>query len=164
MRCPPVLQPGPITMRPLVIPAIIALFSVVIIYLALQLRVSPPLIVGASMQPRSFPIFLMVINLLLVVIMVWQNLKNPPAPVKMEGPTTWISIGLFALFYLLTVYADFFIAIAAVVFLLSVSWGERRLHVAGLVALTVPLTLFLVFDEVLKIRFPRGLITNWYYG
>lgn len=151
-------------MRPLVIPAIIALFSVVIIYLALQLRVSPPLIVGASMQPRSFPIFLMVINLLLVVIMVWQNLKNPPAPVKMEGPTTWISIGLFALFYLLTVYADFFIAIAAVVFLLSVSWGERRLHVAGLVALTVPLTLFLVFDEVLKIRFPRGLITNWYYG
>ena len=151
-------------MRPLVIPAIIALFSVVIIYLALQLRVSPPLIVGASMQPRSFPIFLMVINLLLVVIMVWQNLRNPPAPVKMESPTTWISIGLFALFYLLTVYTDFFIAIAAVVFLLSVSWGERRLHVAGLVALTVPLTLFLVFDEVLKIRFPRGLITNWYYG
>ena len=151
-------------MRPLVIPAIIALFSVVIIYLALQLRVSPPLIVGASMQPRSFPIFLMVINLLLVVIMVWQNLRNPPASVKTEGPTTWISIGLFALFYLLTVYTDFFIAIAAVVFLLSVSWGERRLHVAGLVALTVPLTLFLVFDEVLKIRFPRGLITNWYYG
>ena len=151
-------------MRPLVIPGIIALFSVVIIYLALQLRTSPPLIVGASMQPRSFPIFLMVINLLLVGIMIWQNLKNPPEPVKMEGPTTWISIGLFALFYILTTYADFFIAISAVVFLLSVSWGERRLHVAGLVALTVPLTLFLIFDEVLKIRFPRGLITNWYYG
>ncbi|MDC3177518.1 tripartite tricarboxylate transporter TctB family protein [bacterium] len=151
-------------MRPLVIPGIIALFSAVIIYLALQLRTSPPLIVGASMQPRSFPIFLMVINLLLVGIMIWQNLKNPPEPVKMEGPTTWISIGLFALFYILTTYADFFIAIAAVVFLLSVSWGERRLLVAGLVALTVPLTLFLIFDEVLKIRFPRGLITNWYYG
>ena len=151
-------------MRPLVIPGIIALFSVVIIYLALQLRTSPPLIVGASMQPRSFPIFLMVINLLLVGIMIWQNLKNPPEPVKMEGPTTWISIGLFALFYILTTYADFFIAIAAVVFLPSVSWGERRPHVAGLVALTVPLTLFLIFDEVLKIRFPRGLITNWYYG
>ena len=151
-------------MRPLVIPGIIALFSVVIIYLALQLRTSPPLIVGASMQPRSFPIFLMVINLLLVGIMIWQNLTNPPEPVKMEGPTTWISIGLFALFYILTPYADFFMAIAAVLFLLSVSWGERRLHVAGLVALTVPLTLFLIFDEVLKIRFPRGLITNWYYG
>ena len=151
-------------MRPFVIPGIIALFSVVIIYLALQLRTSPPLIVGASMQPRSFPIFLMVINLLLVGIMIWQNLKNPPEPIKIEGPTTWISIGLFALFYILTTYADFFIAIAAVVFLLSVSWGERRLLVAGLVALTVPLTLFLIFDEVLKIRFPRGLITNWYYG
>ena len=106
----------------------------------------------------------MVINLLLVVIMVWQNSKNPPTPVKMEGPTTWISIRLFALFYVLTVYADFFIAIAAVIFLLSVR-GESAACMLPVLSVTVPLTLFLVFDEVLKIRFPaRGLITNWYYG
>ena len=55
-------------MRPLIVPGIIAAFSVVIIYLALQLKLSPPMIVGHSMQPRSFPIFLMVINLVLVGI------------------------------------------------------------------------------------------------
>ena len=42
-------------MRPLIVPGIIAAFSVVIIYLALQLKLSPPMIVGHSMQPRSFP-------------------------------------------------------------------------------------------------------------
>ena len=151
-------------MRPLIVPGIIAAFSVVIIYLALQLKLSPPMIVGHSMQPRSFPIFLMVINLVLVGILAWDCMRNPPKPIKLEGATTWISILLFAAFYVLTTYADFFIAIAVVMFLLCTSWGEKRFHIAALVSVTVPLTLFLLFDEVLKIRFPRGLITNWYYG
>lgn len=151
-------------MRPFIVPGIIALFSVIIIYLALQLKLSPAMIVGQSMQPRSFPIFLMVINLMLLGILVWQISQSPPKPVELEGPTTWISVGSFGLFYVLTVTTDFFIAISAVMFLLCYSWGERRLHVAGLVSITVPLSLFLLFDEVLRIRFPRGLITNWYYG
>ncbi|MEC8120894.1 MAG: tripartite tricarboxylate transporter TctB family protein [Pseudomonadota bacterium] len=151
-------------MRPLIVPGIIAAFSVVIIYLALQLKLSPPMIVGHSMQPRSFPIFLMVINLILVAILAWDCMRNPPKPIKLEGITTWVSISMFAAFYFLTTYADFFIAIAVVMFVLSTSWGEKRLHIAALVSVTVPLTLFLLFDEVLKIRFPRGLITNWYYG
>ncbi|MGB1105835.1 MAG: tripartite tricarboxylate transporter TctB family protein [Alphaproteobacteria bacterium] len=151
-------------MRPLIVPGILAAVSAVIIYMALQLKLSPPMIVGHSMQPRSFPIFLMVINLILIGILAWECFRSPPKPVEIEGATTWVSISLFAAFYFLTTYADFFIAIAVVMFILSTSWGERRLHVAALISVTVPLTLFLLFDEVLKIRFPRGLITNWYYG
>ena len=151
-------------MRPLIVPGILSVFSVVVIYLALQLKLSPPMIVGHSMQPRSFPIFLMVINLILIGILAWECKRNPPKPIELEGITTWISISVFAAFYFLTTYADFFIAIAVSMFILSTSWGERRLHVAALISVTVPLTLFLLFDEVLKIRFPRGLITNWYYG
>ena len=151
-------------MRPLIIPSILSVFSVVVIYLALQLKLSPPMIVGHSMQPRSFPIFLMVINLILIGILAWECKRNPPKPIELEGITTWISISVFAAFYFLTTYADFFMAIAVSMFILSTSWGEKRRHVAVLISVTVPLTLFLLFDEVLKIRFPRGLITNWYYG
>ena len=151
-------------MRPFIIPGFIAVFSLIIIYLALQLKTSPPMIVGHSMQPRVFPIFLMVINLGLVAILLWQNLRTPPKPVELEGLTTWVSVGSFGLFYVLTITTDFFIAIAVVMYLLCYSWGERRPLVAGSVALGFPLALFLLFDEVLKIRFPRGIITNWYYG
>ena len=79
-------------MRPLIIPGILAVFSVVVIYLALQLKLSPPMIVGHSMQPRSFPIFLMVINLILIGILAWECKRNPPKPIELEGITTWISI------------------------------------------------------------------------
>ena len=146
------------------VPGVIAAFSCAVIWASLQLETSPPIIVGHAMQPRAFPIFLMVINLVLVGILAWDCMRNPPKPIKLEGMTTWFSISLFADFYVLTTYAYFFIAIAVVMFLLCTSWGEKRYHIAALVSVTVPLTLFLLFDEVLKIRFPRGLITNWYYG
>jgi len=63
------------------VPLIIAAFSVVVIVLAMQLDKSPPMIVGDSMQPRSFPIFLMVLNLILVALLVMQLRKNPPAAI-----------------------------------------------------------------------------------
>mgnify|MGYP001233140018 CR=1 FL=1 len=151
-------------MRPFIVPGFIAFFSLIIIYLAMQFKTSPPMIVGHSMQPRSFPIFLMLINLILVAILLWQNLKTPSKPVEIEGMTTWISVGSFGLFYILTITTDFFIAIAFIMYVLCFSWGERRPIVAGSVSLGIPLALFMLFDEVLKIRFPRGIITNWYYG
>ena len=61
-------------------------------------------------------------------------------------------------------YVDMFVGIIVVMFLLCLLWGERRIWVAGLVAIVTPALIFLLFDEVLQIRFPRGLLTNWYYG
>ena len=56
------------------------------------------------------------------------------------------------------------IAIAVVMFAMCLLWGERRIYIAGTVALVTPFTIFLLFDKVLRVRFPRGLLTNWYYG
>ena len=71
---------------------------------------------------------------------------------------------MFGLFYLLTVYVDMLIAMAVAVFLMALLWGERRLPVALAVALVSPFAIFILFDLVLRVRFPRGLFTNWYYG
>lgn len=73
-------------------------------------------------------------------------------------------MALFGLFYLLTVYVDMLIAMAVAVFLMALLWGERRLPVALAVALVSPFAIFILFDLVLRVRFPRGLFTNWYYG
>jgi len=150
--------------RTYAVPLIIVIFSIVVIALALQLDKSPPMIVGDSMQPRSFPIFLMLLNLALVGVLVLQLRKNPPASIPLEPLPTWGSIALFGVFYVLTVTIDMFIAIAVVMLLMSWLWGERRWLVALLLAIVTPVTIFLVFDSVLKIRFPRGLFTNWWYS
>lgn len=151
-------------MQTYAIPAIVTIFSLVIIVLSLQLDLSPEMIVGDSLQPRAFPIALMLINLILAVFLVLQYRKDPPKPVSFEGLTTWGSMALFGVFYVLTTYIDMMIAIAVVVFAMCYLWGERRLIVALAISILTPSTVFLLFDMVLRVRFPRGLFTNWYYG
>lgn len=146
------------------IPLIIALFSIIVIVLALNLDKSPPMIVGKSMQPRAFPIFLMILNLVLTAILFLQFRRNPPAATPLEPIPTWGSIGLMVLFYFLATYIDLFVALAVVIFLMCILWGERRWWVVIATALLTPSLLFLLFDSVLRIRFPRGLFTNWWYS
>ena len=139
-------------------------FSFAVIWAALQLDISPPMIVGDSMQPRVFPIFLMFLNLILAVFLLVRYRKSPPEYIKREGVQTWGSIGLFVVFYFITTYVDMMVAIALVMLLMCLLWGERRAHVAAVTAIATPVLVFFLFDLVLRVRFPRGLLTNWYYG
>ena len=154
----------PVMIKQQIVPIVLTIVSVVIIYLALQLDLSPPMIVGDSMQPRAFPIFLMVLNLFLTAILAYQIYMTPPKKPEPMNRVTWLSMVLMVLFYGLTVSTDMFIAIAVVMFLLSLAWGERRLLVAAANAVLTPFLIFLLFDNVLRIRFPRGILMNWYYG
>ena len=124
----------------------------------------PSMIVGHSMQPRAFPIFLMVINLILIGLLTYQFYKNPPASIPLEPFHTWGTIILLIVFNGLTVAADFFLAIAVVMFLMCSLWGEKRIPVVLSTALVTPFLIFVLFDQVLMIRFPRGIILDWYYG
>lgn len=152
------------SLRIYLIPLLITIFAIVIIILSLQLDLSPPMIVGDSMQPRAFPIFLMILMLVLAAFLVVHNRGTPPAPIPLEPFATWGSISLMLVFYFVTRYVDFFIAIAAVIFGLCLLWGERRWWVVLLTTLVTPAAIFLLFDQVLRIRFPRGLFTNWWYS
>jgi len=150
--------------RLLILPGIIAAFSLAVIWASLQLELSPPMIVGEGMQPRAFPIFLMVINLVLLVIFAVQLQRQRPKRIPLEPFATWGSLVLLGVFYLLTISLDMFIGIAVVMFLMCLLWGERRIYVAATVALATPIAIFLLFNFVLRVRFPRGILMNWYYG
>jgi hypothetical protein len=152
------------SVRRYIVPGFIAAFSGVVIWASLQLDKSPPMIVGHGMQPRVFPIFLMVVNLILVAILLVQTQRAPPKRAPVETFHTWGTMLLLVLFYVLTTWLDMFIGIAVVMFLMCRLWGERRIVVAAVNAVATPLAIFMLFDKVLQVRFPRGLITNWYYG
>ena len=148
----------------LIVPGVITVFSFIVIYISLQLDLSPPMIVGESMQPRVFPIFLMIINLILVGLMTFQFYLSPPDSIPLEPFQTWGSIILLVIFYGMTTGIDFFVAIAVVMFLMCILWGEKRILVALSASLVTPILIFVLFDQVLQIRFPRGLLLDWYYG
>jgi|TARA_B100001059_G_scaffold212666_1_gene227875 hypothetical protein len=148
-----------------IIPLFLTLFSFVVIYLSLQLDTSPEMIVGDSMQARSFPIFLMVINLLLVGILSLQFYKTYPKEIELEKFPTWSSMLLFLVFYIIILISgDMFVAIPIVMFLMGLTWGQKKIWISLTNAIVTPLSIFLLFDYVLQVRFPRGWLTNIYYG
>ena len=147
-----------------ILPISIIILSSVIIGVALNLEEAAQIIVGDGLQPRVFPIFLMTLNIFLALIMIWQFFKSPPKSSTAERFPTIGSILLFGLFYILASYIDLFIGLAIVIFLMSRLWGNKRILSNLALAVITPLTIFLLFDLVLKIRFPRGLLTDWYYG
>ena len=148
-----------------IIPLFLTLFSFVVIYLSLQLDTSPEMIVGDSMQARSFPIFLMVINLLLVGILSLQFYKTYPKKIELEKFPTWSSMLLFLIFYIIILISgDMFVAIPIVMFLMGLTWGQKKIWISLTNAIVTPLSIFLLFDYVLQVRFPRGWLTNIYYG
>ena len=146
------------------VPLFLTIFSIIVIGISLQLDTSPEMIVGDSMQSRSFPIFLMLLKLVLIAVLTFQYKAKNPAPIKLEKFPTWGSMGLFLIFYLLTVYTDMFIGIFVVMLLMGLLWGENRIWLSFFTSTLTPLLIFLLFDFVLKIRFPRGIIMDLYYG
>tara|TARA_B100000989_G_scaffold268188_1_gene222739 strand:+ start:846 stop:1307 length:462 start_codon:yes stop_codon:yes gene_type:complete len=147
-----------------IVPLFLTIFSIIVIGISLQLDTSPEMIVGDSMQARSFPIFLMVLKLVLLAVLTFQYKAKNPDPINLEKFPTWGSMGLFLIFYLLTVYTDMFIGIFVVMLLMGLLWGEKRIWLSFLTATLTPLLIFLLFDFVLKIRFPRGILMDFYYG
>ena len=154
----------PLMLNDWLVPAAIFAFCAAVAYLALQLATAPPIVIGEAMQPRSFPIFLVALIAVLNVVLIVQLMSGERMPRPDHAPQTWLTILLMLVFYVITVYADMFLALMVVIFIMCIVWGERRYWLAALVAVITPISIFLLFDLVLKIRFPRGILTELYYG
>ncbi|MEJ6393910.1 tripartite tricarboxylate transporter TctB family protein [Gymnodinialimonas sp. 2305UL16-5] len=134
-------------------------------------RVPPILLRG--MQPADFPQLVLWLIVGLSVILLIQAWRNGPAAPKAENgsedlaqamsPSVWKTMGLFLVFAALAP-VDLFLGLGAFALCLAALWGERRIWALMLVALISPALVFLLFDQVFEVRFPRGLLTNFWYG
>ena len=119
-----------------------------------------PPILKRGIQPADFPQLILILMLILTVAMIWLD---PIIVDKRLDSKTVGSLVLFGVFGGLT-FIDLFLALGAVAALLAMFWGERRWHVVVGIGLMMPALIFLLFDQVFEIRFPRGVLTNLWYG
>ena len=66
--------------------------------------------------------------------------------------------------FLIIADVDFFLGLGLFATILSILWGERRAWAIIFVGFFVPLAVFFFFDILFEVRFPRGLLTNLWYG
>ena len=119
-----------------------------------------PPILKRGIQPADFPQLILILMLVLTVAMIWLD---PIIVDKRLDSKTVGSLVLFGVFGGLT-FIDLFLALGAVAALLAMFWGERRWQAVVGIGLMMPALIFLLFDQVFEIRFPRGVLTNLWYG
>ena len=140
-------------------PLVLILFAGAAIYISTTFKKMPP-ILKRGIQPSDFPQLICGLIIFLSLLMAWFD------PAKLHekvSAKTFLTIALIAAFVLL-VPIDLFIALGVFAAALSALWGERRMHVLGFVGVVMPLVIFFVFDLAFQVRFPRGVLTNMWYG
>ena len=83
---------------------------------------------------------------------------------RLEEALPIISAVLMGVFYLIATELDMMLALIVTMFALCLVWGERHWWTAALVAMGTTAFVFFTFDLVLEVRFPRGILTDPYYG
>lgn len=141
------------------LPACIAAFCAAVFWSANYFDRVPP-ILKRGIQPSDFPQLVCGLIIFLSLLLALGKETSRPRPLSREF---LLSLSLMAGFVVVAAI-DFFLALAAFAASLSALWGERRIAALLGVGLALPFGAFLLFDQVFRIRFPRGILTSIWYG
>ncbi|MEM7525160.1 MAG: tripartite tricarboxylate transporter TctB family protein [Pseudomonadota bacterium] len=140
-------------------PLIIVALAVVAIVVAEGFEQMPP-ILKRGVQPSDFPQIVAALIIGLALFSIWRE------PVRRDqdtNRTAWRTAALLLLFIALTTI-DFLLALGVFAAAMAALWGERRIGALLVIGIVVPIVIFLFFDQVFDIRFPRGVLTDLWYG
>lgn len=141
--------------------AIVVLFALLALIRAFSFDAVPP-ILARGMQPATFPQLVALLIVLLAVIAFVQDLRRPPAAPEALPRVYYLSLLMMVIFAALLALNLFLVALIAVTVGTALLWGERRVLMLVVLALS-PLAAIALFDMVFEVRFPRSPLMNLYY-
>lgn len=141
------------------VPLSIIGFCGVAYWLSTQFERVPP-ILKRGMQPSDFPQLVIGLMVFLSVLLIFRD--KPYTLERLSG----LVLGSMAMLvgFGFVAEVDLFLGIGLFAGSLTVLWGERRVWVVLLVGVVIPMAVFFLFDGLFDIRFPRGILTNFWYG
>ena len=142
---------------------VIIFLSSLLLYFTFQFDIVPP-ILNRGIQPATFPKALLILIIFLTIITYLLSLKNSWKKQKKLPTSFYLTLSSFILFILISKFLDFFLGISILSIIVSFFWGEKRILYLLLVGIIFPLFVFIFFEVVLGLRFPAGIITNFYYS
>ena len=142
---------------------VIILTSLILLYFTFTFDEVPP-ILNRGIQPATFPKALLILIIFLSLVVYFLSLKNPWKVDKQLPKSFYTTLIGLIIFSLISNYLDFFLGISVLSIFVAFFWGERRVLYLILVSIIFPLIVFVFFETILGLRFPGGIITNFYYN
>lgn len=168
------------------VPCGIIAFCLGTFWLTTQFDRVPPILLR-GMQPSDFPQLVLIVIMVLAGLVMLQRAPAASATAAASDGSeageseageavtdsepdlppvsahVWRSMGLLLVF-IAVAQVDLFLGLGVFAGALTMVWGERRWWALLIVMVIAPLCVFFLFDQVFEIRFPRGLLTELWYG
>ena len=135
--------------------AVILAFCAVVVYLRTTFDEVPEML-SQGIPPTQFPRLMVAVIAILTVVMTVQSRARGEGSRKPVPATVFITAGILLLFVAALDWLGAFAAMFLFCLGLPILWGERRYTWLAAYALLFPVGIYLLFTEVLEVRFPTG--------
>ena len=123
----------------------------------------PPILVR-GIQPATFPKILLGLIFSLNALLVYFYFKRPKKDHERLGSIFYKTIAIFFIFPIIALKIDLILALMLSSIAIAYFWGEKNLVLILTLSILFPILVFLLFEGVLGLRFPPGILTNIYYN
>ena len=145
-----------------VVSILIILCSISLLFVTSNFDKVPP-ILNRGIQPATFPKILLFLIIFLACLNWAIALRDPWKSQKVLPREFYFTLLIILVFSLISKSIDFFLGLAFLSLAIAWGWGERRVIPILFISVVFPTLVFLLFEKMLNLRFPGGLITNLYY-
>lgn len=141
------------------IAAVILLFCAVVVVLTTTFE-KVPLALSQGIPPEEFPRLIVGLIVFLTLVMALQARAQPDSKRKAVPGMVYFTAALLSLFvaaidWLGTMPTVFLFCLA-----MPILWGERRYLLVLVYAVLFPIAIYLLFSQLLQVRFPAGSFTS----
>lgn len=138
---------------------VIIIISISAIYISTTFKKMPP-ILKRGIQPSDFPQLICGLIIFLTILMSVFDPVQKLESITRQTVYTFMAI----LIFVCLVPIDLFLSLGIFATVLAIAWGEKKIARLCCIGIVVPVSVFFLFDLVFSIRFPRGVLTNLWYG
>ncbi|MBP4134227.1 tripartite tricarboxylate transporter TctB family protein [Gallibacterium anatis] len=141
----------------------IFIFASVVIYLASQFRELPP-ILQRGLQPSTFPIICAVLIILLGFIL-WMKSDKEKDTLDANFNRMTIKLLLIIPIFILVLNIDFFLAVTLFSLAIHILWTNKiKIVPIILLGIILPVFVYVLFEQVLGVKFPDGIVISYARG
>lgn len=128
---------------------------------------SVPSSLAQNVQPTTFPRLVLIVIMLIALFLPFEHRQKIGRGIDLDedraerpDPIVWITSAALVVFVLALPWLGAMPALVLIAVAMPIMWGERRWKILVPYAALFPLAVYLLFSQLLRVNFPRGLLSS----
>ena len=139
---------------------ILLAFCAIVFWLTMSLPEVPAML-SQNVPPTFFPRLVLSVIAALSVGLIFNGLRATVDTAEPIEGSVYVTAAIILFAGILVGILGTLLTLSLVAIAIPLAWGERRIRSIGILAVSLPAGIYLVFSVALGIRFPTGLLLDW---